>query len=227
MAIAFRAATLDAGATITTRTISAPAGRVAGDVLLLAVMPESKTVTIAVAGYTSAIPQLGETTEVWKACLFWRVATGTSADDAVITWGGSSIFIQGIMAAYSGTDATTPINVASSAFKDNNAASTNAPVDAITTTSDQCLPVTFVYNDQGGVTTAATGWTEDADQASGPEAAHKNATISPAGTTGAVTHTLSGSFRSLTGMVALQPPQARKSLVSDLRRTVRNTLLRR
>jgi len=170
-------------------------------------MAESKTVTVTASGYSAAIPSKGETSELWTAYLFWKVADGTSADNAALTWGGSSVFTQGWVASYSGADTTTPIGVASAAFQDNNTASTNAAFTQITTLTDNNLPLGVVYNDQGGVTSIAAGWTEDVDQASGPEVSHKNSVITPAGVTGTPTATLTGTFRSITGMVALQPPQ--------------------
>ena len=207
MAVAIRSTSLGAFTSGTTRATSAPTGKSSGDALLLFFYVEANVTIATPSGWSVAIPKHTETSEGWTAIAFSRVADGTAADTPTITWGGSNKGNVYVMAAYTGCDQTTPVNVAASAFRDNSTASTSAVVDSVTTTTANCLAVSVVFNDNGGVVTPGTGWTEDRDSADGIEVAHKTTIVASAGAVGSVTHTINSS-RTQTAMLALQPPQA-------------------
>jgi hypothetical protein len=122
-----------------------------------------------------------------------------------ITWGGANAYRSAITAACIGCDPTTAHNAVSGANFKENASSTNALVDGLTTTVDECLLLSCVNNWNGVGASAAVGWTEDKDNLD-LQLCHKTAAASK-GAQGSVTHTYGSSQVSMTLMVALQPSQ--------------------
>jgi hypothetical protein len=203
MAAGLRAAAHGIGASGTSQAVTAPATRVPGDTLVLVFKTGSPGpfINLPVTGWSVVIPSQQQATELWSVVMLWRVADGTATDSPTITWTGATVPEWGIY-AYSGTDQRPPL--APTSFN-SNAASLNVLVPGISVPSDNTYLATVAFNDQGQVMSPAAGWTEDDDQADGPELAHKNVVVN-SGTQPSVTHTIGTAVITMTAMFGLHDP---------------------
>lgn len=202
---AFRARTMLAGATGSSRTYTVPATSAAGDTLVIWCCVEA-LVTISVSGWAK-VAESQQSSEAWTAACFLLANWDGSTTTYAVGWGGASKRNSGAIESISGADTGSPLNAQSGAGLRENASSKNAVVDGLTTTVEECLLLSGVFNDNGATATPASGWTEDGDQADSPQIAHKTAAASK-GAQGSVTHALSHSSISLTLMLAIQASQA-------------------
>ncbi len=205
---AFRSKTMLAGASGTTRAYTVPENAAAGDLLLIWAYIEATGITFSLSGWT----KLAETTQVsegWVAVCFALPNWDGKTTGYTLSWGGASKRNSGAIEAIAGAETKTPINAQSGAGFKENASSKNAVVGGLTTTVDECLLLSGVFNDNGSPASPATGWTEDGDQADSPQIAHQNAAAAK-GEQPSVTHTLGITSISLTLMLAIQPSPVTK-----------------
>ncbi|HET6999541.1 MAG TPA: hypothetical protein VFI03_13255 [Solirubrobacterales bacterium] len=200
---AFRARTMLAGATATSRTYAVPATSKAGDTLIIWCYVEA-LVTLSLSGWTK-LAETQQVSEGWTAGCFVLANWNGSTTTYVLSWGGASKRNSGAIESISGADTGSPVNAQSGAGMRENASSKNAVVDGLTTTVEECLLLSGVYNNNGATASPGSGWTEDGDQADSPQICHKTAAASK-GVQSSVTHTLGHSSINLTLMLALQPP---------------------
>lgn len=192
-----------AGAAGTTRTYAVPATAVAGDLLLIWAYIETSGITFSLSGWT----KLAETTQAsegWVAVCFALPNWDGKTTEYTLSWGGAKKRNSGAIEAIAGSDAKSPVNAQSGAGFKENSSSKNAVVASLTTTVEECLLLSAVFNDNGSLASPASGWTEDGDQADSPQICHKNAAASK-GEQASVTHTLGTASISLTLMLAIQP----------------------
>jgi len=198
-----------AGATGTSRAFAVPEAAVAGDLLLIWAYIESAGVaTFSLSGWTR-LAETGQSSEGWRAVCFALPNWDGKTTSYTLTWGGASKRSSGAIEAIAGAETKTPIHAQSGASFKENASSKNAVVDGLTTTVDECLLLSGVFNDNGSLANPASGWTEDGDQADSPQIAHQN--LAPAkGSQAGVTHTLGIASINLTLMLAIQPSPVTK-----------------
>ncbi len=194
------------GAASTKTTYEVPATASAGDALLLWVYIEALVTFTPPSGWTK-VAETQQASEAWTAACFVLPNWNGTTTKHEVTWGGASKFNAGAIEAISGADLKTPVHAQSGAGFKENASSKNGVVGGLTTTVDECLLLSCIFNDNGSTVTPATGWTEDGDTADSPEIAHKTTSVSK-GEQASVTHTLGIASISLTLMLAIQPPQA-------------------
>lgn len=180
MAIAFRAASTLSYGTRTNSTISKPSGVVDGDVLIMQyVLEGSSPSATAPAGWTviddKTINAYGVYYRTW---VMRRVA---SSDGASYTWTHSSAYSSATIAAYSGVDGTTPLDVAPSY---NSGTGTSASASSITTVTAGTMKVVLRTSWDGNAISPTSGWTERAD---GPVYYVQELVQAAAGATGSVT----------------------------------------
>lgn len=191
-----------AGATGTSRTYTVPATSAAGDMLVIWCYVEA-LVTLSLSGWTK-VAESQQSSEAWTAACFllpnWNGSTTTYS----LGWGGASKRNAGAIESISSADTGSPLNAQSGAGFKENSSSKNAVVDGLTTTVEECLLLSGVFNDNGATASPAGGWTEDGDQADSPQIAHANAAAAK-GVQGGVAHTLSHASISLTLMLAIAP----------------------
>lgn len=206
---AFRSVRLLPAAVAANAVFEVPAGAVAGDTLHIGIKVEDDLITIGLptGGQTwkAVAAQKENSGEGWT-CAVFELANWNGTDTKyTVAWGGASDGRKGAIVAFKGTDTTNPRNATSNATIKENAATKNAVVDGYTTTVDECLRVSWVFNNDGLTVTPAAGWTEDADQTDSPQLAHKTEAVNK-GEQAAVTHTLGSAVNSMTLGYALQPP---------------------
>jgi hypothetical protein len=194
-----------AGSTSTTRKYTVPGTAVAGDLLLIWAYIETTGVTFSLSGWTK-VAESTQASEGWVAVCFALPGWDGKTTEYTLTWGGASKRNSGAIEAISGTDAKSPLNAQSGAGFKENSSSKNAVVAGLTSTVNECLLLSVVFNDNGSLASPASGWTEDGDQADSPQIAHKTASVGK-GEQASVTHTLGTASISLTLMLAIQPPQ--------------------
>lgn len=204
-----RAKTAVSGGSGTSLGFTVPAGTQAGDALYIwAVVEGTVTIALPTGGQTwtqVSQTQVGGGTPRAVAC--FELPNWNGTDTAyTVGWGGSSKYRSGIIESFQGADKAAPRNAQSgAAWKENTPASTNAVVDGLTTTVNECLLVSCILNWNGAGATAAGGWTEDADNLD-LQVARINAAVN-AGVQSSVTHTYGSAQVSHTLMIALQPSQ--------------------
>jgi hypothetical protein len=203
------------GATGTSRTYTVPATSAAGDTLLVWCYVEA-LITLSLTGWTK-VAETQQASEGWTAACFMLANWNGSTTTYSLGWGGVSHRNSGAIESIQGTDTSTPLNAQSGAKFKENASSKNAVVDGLTTTVEECLLLSGVFNDNGATASPGSGWTEDGDQADSPQICHKTTSVSK-GAQASVTHTLSQASISLTLMLAAQPsqtaPEKRRRFVS-------------
>lgn len=205
---AFRSKTMLAGVSGTTRAYTVPENAAAGDLLLIWAYIEATGITFSLSGWT----KLAETTQAsegWVAVCFALPNWDGKTTGYTLSWGGASKRNSGAIEAIAGAETKTPINAQSGVGFKENTSSKNAVVAGLTTTVDECLLLSGVFNDNGSPASPATGWTEDGDQADSPQIAHQNAAAAK-GEQPSVTHTLGIASISLTLMLAIQPSPTAK-----------------
>ncbi len=193
------------GAVGTNRVYSVPKSAAPGDLLLIwAYIESAGSAKFSLSGWTKLAETL-QPSEGWLAVCFALPAWDGKTTSYTLTWGGASKRSSGAIESIASADAEAPINAQSGAgFKENTPASKNAVVGGLTTTVNECLLLTGVFNDEGSPASPASGWTEDGDQADSPQLCHKTLTVAK-GAQASVTHTLSISSINLTLMLAIAP----------------------
>jgi len=200
---AFRAITMLPGTGGTSRVYTVPASAAPGDLLLVWAYIEATGITFSLSGWTK-IAETTQASEGWVAVCFALPNWDGKTTTYTLTWGGANKRTSGAIEAIAGAETKTPINAQSGAGFKENASSKNAVVAGLTTTVDECLLVSGVFNDNGSLASPGSGWTEDGDQADSPQIAHKTAAVSKGAQEG-VTHTLGIASINLTLMLAIQP----------------------
>lgn len=200
---AFRAMTMLPGTGGTSRVYTVPASAAPGDLLLAWAYIEATGITFSLSGWTK-VAETTQASEGWVAVCFALPNWDGKTTTYTLTWGGASKRNSGAIEAIAGAEAKTPINAQSGAGFKENASSKNAVVAGLTTTVDECLLLSGVFNDNGSLASPASGWTEDGDQADSPQIAHKTASVAK-GAQESVTHTLGIASINLTLMLAIQP----------------------
>lgn len=220
---AFRAAgtTVFAPNNIVTPTalaLTAPAGRVAGDLLLLFTWCRSITATVATpSGYNlvSGFPKRSGTASGGSVYVFSRIADGTAADSVTPSWasvttGTSGDASGGAIIAWQNASAVLDGTVASS---DLAAQTTTSVIPAFTTANANGLIVGFAMKqlELGSQTSTVATFTERLDQQTTSGTGHvvevSDKVQVAAGSSGTATVTWSGttSARALTVSLGLQP----------------------
>jgi hypothetical protein len=193
------------GATGTTRAFAVPKSAAPGDLLLIwAYINAAGTAKFSLSGWTKLAETL-QSSENWLAVCFALPAWDGKTTSYTLSWGGASKRSSGAIESIASADAASPINAQSGAgFKENTPASKSAAVGGLTTTVNECLLLSGVFNNEGSPASPAGGWTEDGDQADSPQLCHKNVPVAK-GAQASVTHTLGISSISLTLMLAIAP----------------------
>jgi hypothetical protein len=194
------------GSTGTSRVYTVPATAAAGDLLAIWAYIETTGITFSLSGWTK-LAETTQSSEGWVAACFVLPNWDGKTTEYTLGWGGAKKRNSGAIEAIGGADAKSPLNAQSGAGFKENSSSKNAVVAGLTTTVNECLLLSAVFNDNGSVASPASGWTEDGDQADSPQICHKTASASK-GEQASVTHTLGTASISLTLMLAIQPPQA-------------------
>lgn len=201
MAIAFRAvssAAAVAGQTSLSPTL--PTGTATGDGLLMVVRLDAVLTVNTPSGWT-LIAQGAQATDGWSMAIFKRPSDGTAPS---VTWNGTSQIAGWYMLAYTGTDATDPVDVASSQLLNDAFDTSWTPGGSATITTDVngCLVISLGVNVNTILTNALGGWTEEID-ANGYYAAEQSQ--ASAGAFTRPTFTLASSGRENSLMLALKP----------------------
>lgn len=194
----------------TNNTFAAPAGVVAGDLLLAFIgldSPQSLPWSSRIpAGWTMIVSDT-VTTNVFHAIygIAYKVAGGSEPSTYAFNMGGGGF---GRIAAIQDVSGSTPINVSAAT---NNASSTTPSVPSVTTTAADCLLIGFYgITDSGGTYTFTPpgGATEIIDEKASTQNACFGAytrTLTSAGASGADTVTVSAARAVWAGAVAIAP----------------------
>ena len=201
----------------TSVTVARPASVATGSLMLAQVTLRNNDAITAPAGWTTT-GNLRTSGATLEQRIYYRIAT--AADTAGTTyqwsWTTSSDGAAAIL-AYSGTDATNPIDVAAT---DNAGSGTTATATGLTTTqTNDMLDAFYGAQGQSGPAVTATqdaaqGMTQEYTIASGSAPASRaratgaDGTQASAAATGNKTATLSASTPWVAHLVALQPPLA-------------------
>lgn len=184
----------------TSKEVETPVEATAGQTLMIAIAVSEAGLPIAIAG-GGWTKQLLTNFNNETVAIYTLPNWNGSTTKYKVEWGGASHFWVGLIASYGGTDTSTPVNVVGEVKTGETA---NPTVKGVTTTSAENLLIAFEFN-QGGVLSAPeTGWTEDGDQAGGPELSHKNEGVA-AGAQAEITLTMTAK-KWFTVMLSLQPP---------------------
>lgn len=205
-----RRATFSQASTNTKAAVITPTGSVAGDVMLLAItLPAAQA--LSTVGTSWTFIRSDTNAAAATTYLYWGVVGTAQRIDLGFTWPSCNFAVE--VAAFSGVDVVTPINV--HAGTASAAASTTIAAPTVTTTVANTMLVTFAGGDAGVSTVNA--WTKPASEvligsagfsvaSVSATAGAANETIAAAGATGAKTWTASSSLSSLTAAsVALSP----------------------
>jgi len=186
-----------------TRSVEFPTGTVSGNTVHVGIAIASSAITLKTpSGWTQVVQTNVVTGE--RMAIFELVNWDGKSNTVILDWDGSERANNVGIVAYAGTDTTTARNVTGAT---KTAESKSAEVLGVTTTVDECLLTTWVFNNNGFTVTPGAGYTEDGDQTGGPEVCHKTTAVNK-GAQAAVTHTLNNTAPYLTIMIALQPPQS-------------------
>jgi hypothetical protein len=201
----------------TSVTVTRPASVATGSLMLAQVTLRNNDAITAPAGWTTT-GNLRTSGATLEQRIYYRIAT--AADTAATTyqwsWTTSSDGAAAIL-AYSGTDATNPIDVAAT---DNAGSGTTATATGLTTTqTNDMLDAFYGVQGQSGPAVTATqdaaqGMTQEYTIASGSAPASRaratgaDGTQASAAATGNKTATISASTPWVAHLVALQPPLA-------------------
>lgn len=192
-------------------TLAKPAGTVAGDLLLAFLStdgPASTAWSTRVPSGWAILQADTITTSIFLAvqCVMYKVAGGSEPSTYPFDFGNQSGM--GGVAAWSGVDTTTPINV--SALQDNPTSSTSHDIPSITTTAGDCLLIAFyAHRASNGVPyTQPSGMTERFDAKLGTANSNfgvAELALPSAGATGVKTATGNTADSSWTVAIALNP----------------------
>ncbi len=158
-AIALRAVSSGSNnASATSIVLNRPAGTLAGDVMLASLDVRGTSTVTAPAGWT--LIRTDTYTSSLRMHVYWRLATGS--DPATWTWTFSgSRLAAGVIHAYSGVNATTPIDA--SGGQPAAAPSPTSTAPSITTTVANTMLVAFYANLANTTWTPPAGFVERAD----------------------------------------------------------------
>jgi len=200
----YRSTATAATTPITAIVVNKPAGVVTNDVLLAAVSVDQTPTITPAAGWTLVRSDANGTTQT--QALYWHAAGGSEPATYTFAFGAPVTAAVAGIAAYSGVNTTTPIDVAAGQA---NAASTSITAPSITTTVANTMVVGVFGLDKNATFSPPAGmaerWDVDAlgtaDQ--GSEAA--DVAKATAGATGAKVATASVADLSIGQLVALKP----------------------
>ncbi|WP_254624024.1 cell wall anchor protein [Myxococcus sp. CA033] len=160
--VSHRASTTAWGKTVTSLTLTKPAGTVAGDVLLVRLSNRNNVAAVATAPAGWTFLRSDQSASQIKAWVFYKVAGASEPASYAFTF-DAAYYVAGSISAFSGANPTNPID-AQSGQKNGNLATMDSP--AITTTSANGLAVWFGSQLWAGATcpvdplTPPTGFTE-------------------------------------------------------------------
>ncbi|HVS79141.1 MAG TPA: hypothetical protein VHD84_02550 [Candidatus Saccharimonadales bacterium] len=200
MAIAFRAASSqDYSGTATSTTTSYPAGIQTNDLLVLTLVTYGGPVNTP-SGWTSLFQQKN-TSSTQTLVTFIRLYDGTSSAPTV-SWTSSQVYSWG-MAAWSGVDTDTPIDISTSPAATGH--STTPTATSITTNYTDDL--IWVASSDSNPITLPSGYTSRVSTAAGGTLVMGDKMQSAAGATGSVAGSLTNDFW-VAGQLALKPAGA-------------------
>ncbi|WP_248760336.1 RHS repeat domain-containing protein [Pseudarthrobacter sp. SSS035] len=176
----------------TTVSIPAPAGRVAGDVLVASFTADRNPTVAVPTGWTAIVDALGiNSSNDTGARVFAYYRVVGASDPANYTWTMSkSVKWGGGITAYTGVNTSTPLDSTVATAVDDTYAATSITVGSITTASDGGLLIGGLGFDSSNPTTnPPTGWTERWETTGGQVAEQADRVQDPSLST---THNLAG-----------------------------------
>ena len=192
-------------ASTTSISLNRPTGTVAGDVMLASLSVRGTSTVTAPAGWT--LIRTDTFTASLRMHTYWRSATGS--DPASWTWTFSAVRLAaGAIHAYSGVNATTPIDANGGQAAGASSATATAP--SITTTVANTRLVTFFANMSNSTWTAPAGFAERVDLVGTSPSQFTSLTSADvarptAGATGASSATATASSGNVGQAIALRP----------------------
>lgn len=167
MAIAYRSQASLTNGSRTTTTVSMPAGVQAGDVVLVFCSTgNSASVAITPPASLSANPVVNlsysDTNPPWTVNMrVWRYAVVGTGDPASFAFTHSSASSEACAIAFSGVDASTPLDATPAT---NAASGTTSTMTGLTTVTADAMLVGYRGSWDGNAITPPAGWTERLDQ---------------------------------------------------------------
>jgi RHS repeat-associated protein len=200
----YRSASSAATAPITSHTIAKPAGVVTNDVLVAGITMRGAPTITAPSGWTLVRSDASGST-VTQA-VYRKVAGGSEPASYTWTFGAPIDGVVGAIAAYSGVNTTTPIDVSGGQA---NASSTSVTAPSVTTTVTNTKLVGFFGTADDATFTAPSGMTERTDilinSSQDGSASSADVTQASAGATGTKVATASKAAVNIGQLVALKP----------------------
>jgi hypothetical protein len=210
MAIVFRSAGALASNATGTPVIAMPAGVVAGDALIMQYVCDSTVTPTTPTGWTKMFGPVAMVGTGYSGHGYWRVAGGSEPGSYTVAHTGANAPAAGIISAYTGADATTPVDV--SATTTGEAVTTTGTTPSVTTTHDnELLLRMYVQRTPGTMSiTPGGGETEryDTGDATDTNCGFELATSAAAvaGATGSTSATFaSNALGYIPATIALQP----------------------
>lgn len=203
----YRSTSSVAGGLRTSCVITPPAGLADGDIMELHFYLESTAVTVTLpAGFTQKRLIQLSSGNIFRHYICWKRASGESGN-YTITWGGSNIFCQAVMHAFSGCIATgDPYNTENGTFSN----TTPIPNVSITTTVNECLlswaSCHWVSTTVSGLSGGGLTWTERYDPGDDVSAGTAPKTTAGAVTVSATNANTSDGFTAWVGALLPVPP---------------------
>ncbi|HVD62815.1 MAG TPA: Ig-like domain-containing protein, partial [Lapillicoccus sp.] len=203
--IAFRSASSANNVTATTLVIPAPAGVTSGDALLAVVSVRGAPAITPPAGWT--LVRLDANASTMRQAVFVRIAGGSEPASYTFTLSNAQSAAGGIV-AYTGVDATTPVDVHGGQL---NASSTSITAPSITTTGANRMIVGFFGTPVLTSVTPPGGMTERFDQTVPSTNTYKvtseaaSQSVAGAGATGTRVATAVNAAANIGQLVALNP----------------------
>ncbi len=201
---AYRSAATGVTTPITSIVVSKPAGVVTNDVLIAAVTVDQTPTISPPAGWTLVRSDANGT--IQTQAIYWHAAGGSEPATYTFTFGGAVNSAVAGIAAYSGVNTTTPIDVSSGQA---NATSTSVTAPSVTTTVANAMIVGIFGLDNDASFTPPAGMTErwDVDVQGVNDEGSEGADVvkATAGATGAKVATATVSDTSIGQLVALKP----------------------
>lgn len=164
--IGFRSAASAAGGTNSSLTITKPTGTVSGDVLVaaIAIRPETLTITPP-SGWSLVLSQANTNTQANAVAVYTKVAGASEPTSYTWSFSAGSTGSSGGIAAFTGVDSVTPVNVSGGATTGVSASvSVNAP--SVTTTVANTMLVTVHADSNANTWAPPSGMTEAFDTSS-------------------------------------------------------------
>jgi hypothetical protein len=201
MAVAVRASSTPTSSATTTLVVNVPAGVQNGDTLIMLVVVAGAAHTPTQASWT----QLDAGTTGPSVATFWRIAASEPGSyNVTIPATNNST---GVMIAYSGAHATTPINQHGALNR-----TTVTPVTATTITPsvDNCMILFACGEGSTAAITTPAGYNSEQNGLGGGSLLVVLADLlqTTATATGSVTGAIAGSQNAYSGLIAIAPPAA-------------------